>query len=194
MSAQNIDVAPVNYDEILKEHKLYGVVAEFDDPHDLVSAAYEVRKQGYTKLEAFSPFPVHGIDDALGEKRSPLGYLVFCGGCCGLLFGFLLQYWTSAVDYRIMINGKPFFTLESSIPVMFESTILFSAFTAVFGMLLINGLPRLYHPIFKYQEYHRATDDAFLLAILAKDPKFSVPGATQALEGVGAKKTEAIEE
>src|SRR5579883_2843254 len=181
MSTQNTDIASVNYDELLRENKLYGVVAEFTDPHDLVHAAYEVRKKGFTKLEAFSPFPVHGIDDALGEKRSPLGYLVFCGGTCGLLFGFLLQWWTGAVDYRIMINGKPFFTLESSIPVMFESTILFSAFTAVFGMLILNGLPRLYHPIFKYQEYHRATDDAFLLAIRADDPKFTVEGATQTL-------------
>jgi hypothetical protein len=173
----------------------YAVAATFDHPDKLMAAIKELRKSGYTQMEAFTPFPIHGIDDALGSPRSPLGYMVFFGGLTGFTFGTLLQWWTSAVDYSIQIGGKPFFAFPSSIPVMFESTILFSAFTAVFGMLLgLCGLPRLYHPIFNYSQSKRITDDAFVLVIKKIDPQFNETAVRGRFEGLGATSVEVVEE
>src|SRR5690606_17318831 len=115
--------------------------------------------------EAYTPFPVHGIDEALGARRSKLGYVIGVGGIVGILTGLGLQWWTGAVDYPLVVGGKPYFAIEYAIPITFELMVLFSSFAAVFGMLAFNGLPRFNHPIFNYANYSRVTDDGFVLVV-----------------------------
>ena len=176
------------------EAKLYGVVGNFSDGHLLVDAALEVRKAGYTKLDACTPFPVHGIDEAMAIPRSPIGYIVFPIGLLGTISALLLIWWTGAVDYPLIIGGKPLFSIEFSIPVTFELTVLFSAFAAVLGMFALNGLPRLHHPIFNYRDSGAATDDGFLLVIEAQDPQFDAEKSAKLLESLGARNVEVVAE
>ena len=146
-----------------------GWVAEFSNEHALLEAARKVRDSGYTKTDAFTPFPVHGIDEALGIKPTILPFIVLCAGTTGLLTALLMQWWMNGVDYKYIISGKPFGITPASIPVSFELTILFSAFTSVLGMLALNGLPRLSNPIFTNPRFDRATDDRFFLYVDAGD-------------------------
>lgn len=173
--------------------KFYGTVAEFDDDRKLVAAAQAAREFGYTRMDAFTPFPVHGIDEAIGIPRSPLGKIVACVGAVGTLSAVLLIWWTGAIDYPIVIGGKPLFHLVPSIPIMFELTILFSAFTAVLGMFALNKLPQFYHPVFNFSRYERATDDRFLLAVEATDPLFNPDETALLLRKWGATTTELVE-
>jgi hypothetical protein len=127
---------------------------------------------GYTKLDAMSPFPVHGIDDAIGIPYSKLGWIVVTAAIVGLITAQVLQYYVGVINYPLVIGGKPLFDFTFSIPVTFELTVLFSSITAVVGMLALNGLPRMYHPSMNYKRSHLATDDRFLLVIEANDPQF----------------------
>lgn len=154
------------------DKKIYGLLAEFDTATELVDAANAIRKAGYTKTDAFSPFPLHEIDEALGIKRSILPYMVFCGGVIGLIAGIGLQYFVHVIDYPLNVGGRPFFSLPSFIPPAYELTILFAALTAVFGMLFLNGLPQPYHPVFNVPRFALATREKFFLLIETKDPKF----------------------
>ncbi len=147
-------------------------MAEFDTATELVDAARAVRDAGYRKTDAFSPFPLHEIDEALGIKRSVLPYLILAGGLIGLLSGLALQYFVHVYDFPIIVGGRPHFSLPAFIPPMFELTILFAAFTAVFGMLLLNGLPSPYHPVFNIPRFALATREKFFLIIEAADPKY----------------------
>lgn len=171
----------------------YGIVGEFETPESLLKAVREARRRGYRKMEAFSPFPIHGIDEAMGERRSKLGFIVLGCGITGLVSALLLQWWTGAVSYPLVIGGKPLFAFEFSMPVTFELTVLFAAIGAVLGMILLNGLPRLHHPVFHYSNYAGATDDRFLLAVEAADPKFHIEDAEQILRWAGAIRTEVVE-
>lgn len=173
--------------------RFYGVVAEFDDDRKLVAAARAAREFGYTRMDAFSPFPVHGIDDAIGIPRSPLGFIVACFGALGLLSATLLIWWTGAVDYPLVIGGKPLFSVQFSVPIMFELTVLFSAFAAVLGMFHLNRLPTYYHPVFNYSRFEGATDDKFLLAIEATDPVFDPDESARLMKQLGATTTELVE-
>lgn len=173
--------------------KFYALVAEFDDDRALVNAGRAAREFGYSKMDAFTPFPVHGIDEALGIPRSRLGWIVAAGGIIGLLSATLLVWYTGAVDYPLVIGGKPLFSVEFAVPPMFELTVLFAAFAAVFGMFAINGLPRYYHPIFNFSNYEKATDDAFLLAIESSDPLFDPDESAKLMQSLGAKRTELVE-
>jgi hypothetical protein len=155
------------------EKNIYGLLAEFDTPTQLVNAANKVREAGYTKTDAFSPFPLHEIDEALGIKRSILPILVFCGALIGLLTGIGLQIFVHYIDYPIIVGGRPFISIPSFIPASYELTILFAAFTAVFGMLLLNGLPQPYHPVFNVPRFALATREKFFLLIETKDSKFN---------------------
>jgi hypothetical protein len=172
---------------------IHGLVADFDSPDKLMDAIRAARKAGYTKMEAYTPFPIHGIDDAMGAKPSILGYLVLCGSAVGLTIAVLLQWWTGAVDYPLVIAGKPFFALEPSVPIIFELTVLLSAFVAVFGMIGLNGLPRLYHAIFNYSGHKGITDDRFVLVIEAADREFDATATRDFLAAQGADKLELIE-
>lgn len=173
---------------------VYGVVAEFPSPEALVRAARAAREAGYRKIDAYSPFPIHGIDEAMGASRSRLGYVVFGAGLAGLAAALLLQWWTGAVSYPLVIGGKPLFAVEFSIPITFELTVLLAAFGAVLGMFFLNGLPRFYHPIFQYSRFSGVTDDAFLLAIEADGRDFRPERAVDVLEALGGTNAEVIAE
>ncbi len=151
---------------------LYGYLAEFDTPTELVDAANKVREAGYTKTDAFSPFPLHEIDEALGIKRSILPWIVFGGGITGLLSGLALQIYVHVIDYPIIVGGRPHFSLPSFIPPSYELTILFAGFAAVFGMLFLNGLPQPYHPVFNVPRFALASREKFFLLIEKKDENF----------------------
>jgi len=170
-----------------------GLLAEFSDPGALLHAVEQLRRDGFTRLDTFSPFPVHGMDRALGLGPSLLGYLVFIGGAVGLSAGYLLQWWTSEVDYSINISNKPFFAIEPSIPIIFELTVLFSAATAVIGMLMLNGLPRPYNPLFNSERIGRATDDAFFLHVGAGDAGRDDAAIADALFAAGALAVERVD-
>ena len=175
------------------EDKVYAVMGAFHDPHDLVDAGRKIREMGYTKLDAMSPFPVHGIDDAIGVPGSKLGWIVIWFSAMGAATALLLIWYIGAINYRLVIGGKPFFDFSYTIPVTFELTVLFSAFATFIGMWAINGLPRLYHPSANYSQAHRASDDLFLLVIEANDPKFDAQGTAEHLRSVGANDVEVVE-
>ncbi|MEM0897045.1 MAG: DUF3341 domain-containing protein, partial [Verrucomicrobiota bacterium] len=143
-----------------------------------------------------SPFPIHGMDAAMGLKKSILSWFVFFGGATGTLVAFLLQYGTQVVMYPTYVQDKPanIATLPAFFPVMFELTVLFAAFTCVFGMFILNRLPRLNHPIFASREIHRFSDDAFFMVIEARDPKFSKEGTRDFLQEIGGTNIELIED
>lgn len=178
-------------DDRANEH--VGLLAEFSDPGALYDAVKELRRRGYARLDTFSPFPIHGMDDAVGLPVSKLGFLVFPAGLLGLLAGVLLPWWTSAVDYPINISNKPLFWLESSIPIMFELMILFAALAAVGGMLALNGLPKPYDPLFHSERFNRVTDDGFFLHIAQADRQFDRTATTDDLLAVGALGVEYID-
>jgi len=152
--------------------KLWGLLAEFQTPQDLVRAAARVRDAGYTKWDAHTPFPVHGLDGAMGIRSTKLPYFVLGAGMIGTTVGLAMQYWMNAVDYPIIISGKPFNSLPASIPVTFELTVLLASLTAFIGMLVLNNLPRFNHPLFRIGAFRRSTSDAFFLSIEAADPRF----------------------
>ncbi|HEX9952755.1 MAG TPA: DUF3341 domain-containing protein [Rubricoccaceae bacterium] len=170
-----------------------GLLAEFSDPGALHDAVVDLRKRGYTRLDTFSPFPIHGMDRAMGLPVSKLAFLVFGGALVGLLSGYLLQWWTSAVDYPINISNKPLFAIESSVPIMFELTILFSALTAVGAMLALNGLPKPYDPLFHSERFGRVTDDAFFLHVGEADSEFVRATTAGDLFGLGALAVEYVD-
>lgn len=179
-----------------KRKKVYGYLAEFASASALYRAAEKVRDAGYSKWDCYSPYPIHGLDKAMGVKRSILPYLVFCGGMMGTLTGFLLAYTTQVVIYPTVVQAKPanIFTTPAFFPIMFELTILFSGFTTLFGLLALMKLPRLNHPIFESKQFHRATDDGFFVAIEARDAKFSPQVTKDFLGAIGGRSIELIEE
>ena len=177
----------------LKDKSVYGVLAEFQKPEDLVAAGRTIHHHhGYKKLDALTPFPIHGIDDAIGVPRSILGYIVFGCGLFGLLNAIFMVWYTNGYDYPLVIGGKPVFAWEFSIPPMFELTVLFSAFGALIGMLALNGLPRFYHPVFASTGIERATDDRYLLVVEASDAKFDIEETPKLLSELGAVRTEVV--
>jgi hypothetical protein len=151
---------------------IWGLLAEFETPQDLVRAASAVRDAGYTKWDAHTPFPLHGLDDAMGIKPTRLPYLVLGAAATGTICGLLMQWWMNAVDYPLIISGKPFNSLPADIPVTFELTVLLASLTAFIGMLVANALPRFHHPLFGSARFRRVTTDAFFIAIEAGDPRF----------------------
>jgi hypothetical protein len=176
----------------MSQPEIYGAVAEFASPESLLAAIRGARERGYSKLDAFTPFPVHGIDDALGAPRSPLGWIVLATGLAGAAAALMLIWWTGAVNYPLVVAGKPLFAFEFSIPITFELAVLFASFGAVIGMFLFNGLPRLYHPVFQHSRFEHATDDRFLLAIEADSDAFEAAAAVEALRALGGEHVEVI--
>jgi mono/diheme cytochrome c family protein len=163
-----------------------GLLAEFEGPEALKVAAAALRESGYTRLEAYSPFPVHGIDAALGRRRTRLPRLVLAAGTAGGLGALLLQWWTNAVDYPLLISGKPFFSLPANIPIIFELIILASALAAFAGGLALSGLPELFHPLLSSERFRRATTDAFFVTLEASDPQFEETSAAELFRSLGA--------
>ena len=176
--------------------RVHGYLAEFEDAGQLMDAAEKVRDAGFRRWDCHSPFPIHGMDAAMGLGRSKLPIFVFFGGATGTLTAFLLQYITQVMIYPTVVQSKPtnIFTIPAYFPVMFELTILFSAFTTLFGLLALMQLPRLNHPLFESKQFHRVTDDAFFLCIEARDPKFSREKTREMLTEIGGYNIELVEE
>jgi hypothetical protein len=176
------------------EKKLYGIMAEFDTATELVDAAVKIRDAGFTKTDAFSPFPLHEIDEALGIKRSILPVLVFFGGVAGLLGGLGLQVFVHYIDYPLNVGGRPYLSWPSFVPATYELTILLAGFTAVFGMLFLNGLPKPYHPVFNVPRFALATREKFFLLIEAADPKYDHDETKSFMESLGPQEVFDVEE
>ena len=176
------------------DKKIYGLMAEFDTPTELVDAARQVREAGYKKTDAFSPFPLHEIDEALGIRRSILPFLVFGGGVVGLIAGLGLEFFTHVIEYPIIVGGRPHFSLPAFIPPAYELTILFSAFTAVFGMLFLNGLPAPYHPVFNVPRFALATREKFFLIIESDDPQYDYEKTRSFMESLDGQEVFDVEE
>ena len=150
----------------------WGVMAEFDSAQALLDAAHKVREAGYTKTDAYSPMPIHGMAEALGMNEHKVPKFVLAGGLTGLMAGYGLEYWTSVIAYPLNIGGRPFNSWVAFIPPTFETMILLAAFSTVIGMFAINGLPEPYHPVFNHPRFARASQDGYFLVIEANDPKF----------------------
>ena len=163
---------------------LHGLMAEYDNATALVDAATKARLAGYRKMDAYSPIPIHEMDEALGLKRTRLPLLVLIGGILGGLGGFSLESWASAIAYPMNVGGRPLISWPQFIPVTFETTVLGAALTAFIGMWALNKLPQPYHPVFNVPEFARASTDRFFLCIEATDPRFDVGGTKQFLEGL----------
>jgi hypothetical protein len=176
------------------DKNLYGLLAEFDSATDLVDAARRIREEGYTKTDAFSPFPLHEIDEALGIRRSILPVLVFFGGVTGLLLALGLQVFVHYIDYPVNIGGRPYLSWPAFVPAAFELTILLAGFTAVFGMLFLNGLPRPYHPVFNVPRFALATREKFFLLIETADPQFDYEKTRSFMESLNAQEVFDVEE
>lgn len=167
---------------------LYGVMAEFDTPDHLVEAIKRTRQQGYRKMDAYTPFPIHEVFDAMEDYKTPISAIVLGGGITGATFGFTLQTWTSVFDYPLNIGGRPTFSWPSFIPITFESMVLFAAFSAVIGMLLVNGLPKPYHPVFNVPGFERASFDRFFMCVEAADPLFDSAETMRFMQELGARR------
>jgi hypothetical protein len=164
---------------------LYGLGAEFSSAAALLEAAKKIYAYGFKKWDVYSPFPIHGMDHAMGFKRSRVSLFSLIGGFTGLTTGFVLIYYTSALNYPLIVQGKPYFALEPSLPIFFELTILLTAFGTILGLLLLSLLPRLHHPVFNWDRFQRATDDGFFLVLEVADPKFDPAASRQLLQGMG---------
>ncbi len=169
------------------------VLAEFKSPHDLLEAAKYITKKGYKNFDTYSPFPIHGMDDAMNLKHSILGWIVFFGGFFGLSVGFGMQTFMS-LDYALIISGKPFFSYPAFIPVTFELMVLFSAFSTVFGMFALNKLPQHYHVIFKSDNFRKVTSDGFFLAIESCDPLYKQRNVVSELESINGMNIEVLKD
>lgn len=178
----------------LKEKALYGVMAEFDTPEQIVKAARAVREAGYKRTDAYTPFPIHEMDAALGIKKTILPYLIFGAGIAGCLGGLAMIYYMLVIDYPINVGGRPYFSLTLFIPVMFECTILAAALTAVVGMIALNGLPQPYHPVFNVPRFELASREKFFLSIESVDQKFDRDETRRFLQGLGAREVFDVEE
>lgn len=172
--------------------KTWALLAEFDSPATLLHAAEKVRDAGYRKFDCHSPFPIHGMDKAMGLKRSPIGLIV--GGMCivGATIGFSLQTWVTTVEYPLVFSGKALFSWQAYIIITFALFVLFGTFGAVFGMIKLNKLPKLYHPLFYSDSFARVTDDAFMVSIDAGDTQFDVERTKAFLTSIGAVRVETV--
>lgn len=168
------------------DEELHGVLAEFDTPGALIAAARKVKNAGYSDFDCYSPFPVHGIDAAMGIKMTKLPWIVFLGGMAGLFLGTLMQWWMNAYDWPWNVAGKPTWSIPANVVISYETTILLSVLTTFFGMWAANKLPQVWHPFFRLDRFARVTDDGFFLGIEAGDKRFDLEQTRQLLVAAGA--------
>jgi hypothetical protein len=176
------------------EGTVAGYLAEFDNVDDVMTAARAVRDAGFSRWDVHSPFPIHGIDAAMGIQPTILPWLVLAGGLTGLLGGLAMQFATNSFAYEYYISGKPLLSVPAFIPVTFETTVLLSAFAAVFGMLGLNKLPMLYNPLFRSERFRRVTNDRFFIVIDSADPKFDLQQTPRLLESLHPIAVERVED
>jgi hypothetical protein len=173
---------------------IYGLMAEFDTPEDLLEAAHRAHAGGYRQMDGYSPFPVEGLSEAIGFHRTRLPLVVLLGGLAGGLGGYLLQYYTAVIDYPLNVGGRPLHSWPAFIPVTFEMTVLIAGLAAVLGMLALNGLPRPYHPVFNVPRFEMASRNLFFLCIESTDPHFDVERTRQFLEALGSHQIYEVEQ
>jgi len=171
----------------------YGLIAAFDTTAELYGAAKGVRDAGYRNWDCISPLPVHGLDKAMGLRRSIVPRISLAGGITGFCTGMSLIWYVDGYDYRIIVGGKPFFSPLFAFPVSYELTILFTAFATIIGMFVVNRLPMHYHPVLKYDEVHRATSDRFFVVIERQDPRYDAVGTRKLLESLGGRDIRELE-
>jgi hypothetical protein len=171
---------------MLHRSHIYGVMGEFSTPEELIHAVEKVREAGYRRVNAYSPFPVEGLSEALGLKRNLVPLICLIGGLTGGLGGFFFQYWVAVITYPLNIAGRPLNSWPAFIPVTFELTILGAALSAVLGMLALNKLPQPHHPVFNVPRFTHASSDRFFVCIEAKDPKFHIADSARLLQEVHA--------
>lgn len=175
------------------QQRLYGLMAEFDDPAAVVAATRRAYAAGYRQMDAYSPYPIEELHHALGVHGNRLPLVVLIGGIVGGLGGYLLEYWSATIAYPLNVGGRPLHSWPSFIPVAFETTVLVATLSAVIGMIVANGLPMPYHPVFNVPEFERASRDGFFLCIEATDPKFDVDATRRFLRSLGAKEVREVE-
>jgi Protein of unknown function (DUF3341) len=163
-------------------HGPYGIMAEYETPEAVVAAAHRTREAGFTSLDAYTPFPVEGLAEAIGFPSNRMPTVVLVGGLVGGSLGYLMQWYSSTIGYPINVGGRPFHSWPMFLPITFEMTVLGAAFAAVLGMLGLNGLPRPHHPVFGANGFERATRDRFFLCVFALDPKFDLTTTREFLE------------
>jgi hypothetical protein len=173
---------------------LWGLLAEFERPEELVQAATRAREAGYRKMDSYTPFPIHGLSDAMGFRPTKLPLVVLAGGLIGCVSALGMMWYSTTIHYPLNVGGRPFASWPAFIPITFELTVLFASLSAVFGMLGMNGLPMPYHPVFNAPRFAFASRDRFFLCIEARDPKFDRTSARSFLEGLGAKDVVEVEE
>lgn len=172
---------------------LWGLLAQYEDPHAVYQACEKMRDAGYSQWDACAPFPVHGLERAMGLKPSRLPWAVLVVGVLGSTFMLFFQAWTSGNAYPFIVGGKPLFSLPAFVPVWYEITVLSSCLTAFFGNWILNGLPRPHHPAFASQAFERVTDDKFFIMVESSDPKFKLEDTRELLKGAGATLVEELE-
>jgi hypothetical protein len=173
---------------------IYGILAEFDTPAAVMAAAERLRDAGFRRWDVHTPYPVHGMDQAMGLKNSRVGWFAFLGGVTGYTSGMLMIWFMNAYDYPLIVGGKPLFSPFFPFPVSYELTILLASFGSLFGMLFLNRLPRLHHPLLKNRRFAGATHDKFIVVIESSDPKYSEADTRKLLEAAGGRHIELVEE
>jgi hypothetical protein len=168
----------------MKDPKIFGLMAEFDDVNDVITAAHRVYSAGYRKIDAYSPFPVEELSEAIGFHKNGVALICLVGGLLGCTGAYVLQWWINTISYPINIGGRPFHSWPSFIIVTFEMTILFSGLSAVFGMLALNGLPMPYHPVFNVPRFEFASKDRFFIVVFSSDKNYDAVRTRQFLEGL----------
>jgi hypothetical protein len=168
----------------MKRPPIHGLMAEFDSPTQLVRATRRAHEQGYRRMDAYTPFPIEELSDAIGFRHTRLPLVVLIGGILGCLGGYGLQYWVAAIEYPLNVGGRPYNSWPSFIPITFETTVLVAALSAVLGMLALNGLPMPYHPVFNVKSFALASKDKFFLCIEATDPQYDRAATQKFLESL----------
>jgi Protein of unknown function (DUF3341) len=174
--------------------RIWGLLAEFERPEELVAAAQRAREAGYRKMDAYTPFPIHGLSDAMGFRPTKLPLVVLAGGILGFATALGMQWFSATIHYPLNVGGRPLASWPSFIPITFELTVLFASLTAVLGMLGMNGLPMPYHPVFNAPRFAFASRDRFFLCIERRDPKFDLADTRAFLNGLGAREVVEVEE
>jgi hypothetical protein len=172
----------------------YGLIAMFDTPAGIMHAAEAVRDAGYKSWDVIAPFPIHGLDRAMGMRRSVVPRFSLAGGIVGFATGMTLIWWVGAWNYQLTVGGKPFFSPIFAFPVAYELTILLTAFATILGMFLLNRLPMHYHAVMKQAHFKRATDDRFFIVIEARDPLYDAAATRALLEKIGGREIAELEE
>lgn len=187
------DIRAAEVDRAQRKGSVWGITAEFDETEPLIQAARAARQAGYSRMDAYTPMPVEGLSDAIGFRNKQMPALMFCGGLLGCSLGYFMQWFANTQSYVLNLGGRPYHTWPNFIVITFECTVLFTAFTGVFGMLILNGLPTLYHPMFNVEGFERASQDRYFLTIESRDPKFDVNRTMELMRTMGALRVEVVE-